>query len=116
MAIRMFRTPKQRKYNYNPRYYNPDKADLEARIRMAELKADDSIDGAKARISSQMKRGRSSKAYKSERKKAMMRSNLLLIAIIIVLIAVAVYGVDVYLPEFMEKFNIGTETNSITPE
>lgn len=106
MALRfnMFRTPKHRKYDYIPRYYNPDKEELEQKIRMAELKAEDSVEGAKARISSGLRRGKSSKAYKSERKKAMLRSNLMLIFILIILVAGVLYFAEVYLPALMERF------------
>jgi len=107
MALRfnMFRTPKHRKYDYIPRYYNPNKEELEQKIKMAELKAGDSIEGAKARISSGLrKRGKSSFTYKSERKKAMLHSNLMLIFILVVLILGVLYFAEVYLPTLMEKF------------
>jgi hypothetical protein len=41
MIRRMFKIPSHRKFQYDPRYYDPDKEDLERRITMAELDAKD---------------------------------------------------------------------------
>ncbi len=107
MALRtnLFKTPKHRKYGYVPRYYNPDKEALEEKIKKAELLAEDSIEGTKARIKHQMRKGRSNGEYKSERRKAMIRSNLLLIAIIIILLVGGFMALEVYLPSLIESLD-----------
>lgn len=104
MAIRfnMFKTPNHRKYGYIPRYYNPDKEEMENKLKRARLLADDSIEGTKARISNQMKRGRKTKEFKAERKKAMFRSNMLLLFILGVLLIGGFIAMEVYLPELLE--------------
>ena len=106
MALRMnlFRTPNHRKYDYIPRYYNPDKEALEERLKRAEVMADDSIEGMKNRISSNLKRGGNSKDYEFHRRKALMKSNLLLLAIIIILLFATGIILEVYLPDIIKKF------------
>lgn len=106
MALKtnLFRTPKHRKYDYIPRYYDPEKEEREERIRKAELMADDSIEGMKSRISSKMKYGGSGmKEYESHRKKALRRSNFTLLAIIIILIFAAFIAMEIYLPSLMKS-------------
>lgn len=104
MALRfnVFKTPLHRKYDYIPRYYNPDKEEMENKLKRARLLADDSIEGTKARISSQMKRGKRSKEFKAERKKAMMRSNMLLLFILGILLVGGFVAMEVYLPNLLK--------------
>lgn len=106
MALKtnLFRTPKHRKYDYIPRYYNPEKEEREARLKKAELMADDSIEGMKSRISSKMKHGGGGmKEYESQRRKALRRSNMLLLAIIIILSFAGFIAMEVYLPALLES-------------
>jgi len=40
MIKKMFKLPDHSKFNYEPRYYDPEKEELERRIRLARMKAD----------------------------------------------------------------------------
>lgn len=105
MALKtnLFRTPRHRKYDYIPRYYNPEKEALEARIKKAEVMAEDSIEGMKSRISGKMKFGGSNtQEYESLRRKALRRSNFMLLAIIVILCILAFVGIELFLPTFLE--------------
>lgn len=102
--MNMFRTPKHRQYGYSPQYYNPKQEDLEKRLERAELMTQEGIEGTKARILYNMKRGANKRAYKSARQKALFRSNMLLFALVVILLLAAFYGVEVYLPKLLESW------------
>jgi len=58
MAIfSIFKTPKHQKYKYIPRFYDPDKEDLERRLEKAKKMRTDDPEGMKMRISSGLRRG-----------------------------------------------------------
>lgn len=48
--IRVFRTPKHSKFDYNPMYWNPEKEDLQERLESVEKDKTDDPDAMKARI------------------------------------------------------------------
>ena len=84
MAIfNFFKTPKHQKYKYHPRYWDPDKEDLEQRIKSAEGIADDDIQLVKNRISSGFHRKRRGGAKPQD---AVRGSNIRLLIIFITLI------------------------------
>ncbi len=105
MAIRvsLFKIPKNRKYEYMPRYYDAEKAELAERLEKAELLAEDSIEGAKARIAHKLSsRSGNGRAFEPQRRKAIMRSNLMLVGIIIGLLLISFFLWDMYTPEILE--------------
>jgi hypothetical protein len=104
MALKtnIFKTPKHKKYDYIPRYYSPEKEELDARIKRAEKMQDDGIEGMKSRIAYKMSRAGNTQAYESHRKKALMKSNLTLLALIIVLIVASIFCIMIYLDEILE--------------
>lgn len=104
MALKtnIFKTPKHRKYDYIPRYYNPEKEELEARVKRAEIMQDDSIEGMKSRIAYKMKRAGNTQDYESHRRKALMKSNLILLALIIGLILFSILGIASFSDEILE--------------
>ena len=98
---RMFKVPQHQKFDYKPMYYDPQKEELEERIKgLKELQKDD-IEGAKARISSGMRS--SYLADQQYRKRQVLRSNLVLIGVVIMLIVLGYLLLNVYLPD-LEKF------------
>ncbi|WP_367392149.1 hypothetical protein [Lewinella sp. LCG006] len=98
---RMFKVPQHQKFDYKPMYYDPQKEELEERIKgLKELQKDD-VEGAKARISSGMRS--SYLADQQYRKRQVLRSNLVLAGVVIMLIVLGYLLLDVYLPE-LSKF------------
>lgn len=48
--IRVFRTPKHNKFDYNPMYWNPEKEDLQERLESVEKSKTNDPEALKARI------------------------------------------------------------------
>ena len=88
---------------YAKRYYDADKAELKERLEKAELLAENSVEGAKARIAHKLSnRSGNGRAFEPQRRKAVLKSNLMLIGIIIGLLFVAFFIWDMYMPEILE--------------
>ncbi len=105
MGLRMnlFKVPKHRRYDYLPRYYSPEKAELEERLKKAELMAQDDIEGTKARIAHKLSsRSGNGRAFEPQRRKAILRSNLMLIAILAALIISCLLLWDIYMPQIID--------------
>ncbi len=100
MRLNLFRTPKHRRYDYVPMYYNPDKEEFQKRMNAAEQRAKKDSEGAKARISNGLRKGSyRGSGYAAHRRKAIMKSNLVLLLILALLILGTLYGLAVYLPQ-----------------
>jgi hypothetical protein len=99
MAIfRFFKLPKHRRYEYIPRYWDPDKEEREARLKELRLLGEeDEIEAMKSRISSGFKR--KSRAAEGFRRKQVRRSNMILIATIFILLLLSYIFIIRYLPE-----------------
>ncbi|CAG0907556.1 unnamed protein product, partial [Cyprideis torosa] len=54
---RFFKVPRHRQFDYKPRFYDPDKEELEARLRRAKPLDDSDPEAVKARISGSFRRG-----------------------------------------------------------
>ena len=99
MALfRMLKTPKNQKFDYKPRYWDPVKDDLETRLKQA--KGTDT-EAMKARISRGFKRG-SSYGYAEQRALERKRSNKILLITIIILLFLCYLFLTVYLPQIVE--------------
>ena len=96
-----FRTPKHQRFEYKPRFYDPQKEKLEQIIKQAKGEGVSDTDLAKSRISSAFKRRTKSHASTKE---AMRKSNILLLAIIVILFGLTYVLLTVYLPEFINLF------------
>ena len=96
-----FRTPKHQKFNYIPRYYNPQKERLQEILNDARGEGKSDAEIAKSRISNSFRRRTGS--YRSPNQGFMSRSNILLLAIIVVLFGLTYLLLTVYLPEFIAK-------------
>lgn len=102
MAIfSFFKTPKHQKFNYIPRYYDPQKERLNEIIRQAKGDGVSDTEAAKARISGSFRRR--SGGYQSSTKGFRSRSNILLLAIIVVLFGLTYVLLTVYLPDFISQ-------------
>ena len=104
---RVFSTPKHQRYEYKPRFYDAKKEDLERRLKeIQERKEGGDVEKSKARISQGFQsRGGSFSASTEYRSKQVVRSNMLLLAIIVVLLCVTYLLLNVYLPEILDALN-----------
>ena len=94
-----FKRPQHQRFEYNPRYYDPKKEDLEARLRIARNAREGNPDAIKSRISSGLRK-RYSKQKGSTGTK-LLRTNMLLIAIILILFGMTYVFLTIYLPEIV---------------
>ncbi len=92
-----FRKVKHQRFNYKPRFWNPEKEDLENRVKAAKGTQDDhSPNAVKSRISNNLRRGFKSK-HRSSRTSS-RRSTFMLLFIIVALVVLSYYFLVVYLP------------------
>ena len=104
MGLRRFiKLPKHQKYQYKPRFWDPEKEELNKRLKRIEDLKNGGSDGMKARISSGLKRGYL--ADNRVRSKATTRSNLVLLAVLIGLLGLAYIFITVYLPDLINKID-----------
>lgn len=101
--MNMFRTPKHRKYDYIPQYYSPENEERKERLRKAEILAEDSIEGTKARIAHKLStRSGNGRKYEPQRRKAVIQSNLRLVIVLACLIISVYFLVELYAPEILD--------------
>lgn len=105
MAIfKMFKVPQHKKFEYRPRYFDPDKEALEKRLGKAEPLDPNDKDAVKARISGAFRRGGyyGTEAYrelKSKQNKSSTKRVWMTLAILILLLFVVL---NVYLPALLK--------------
>ncbi len=92
-----FRVPKHQKFDYKPRYWDPRKEELAERLERIDSLQRGGVEGAKARISGGFRRG----GYLSDarvRQRQVLRSNLLLVAVVAMLLILCYVVISIYLP------------------
>lgn len=95
-----FKKQKYQKFEYIPRYWNPDKEDLIHRVKVAKGEAGNDPEAMKKRISKNIRR-----SYKSggrSNRSVNMRSTILLLGVICALVIISYYLLTVYLPRIEE--------------
>ncbi len=98
MALFNFlKTIKPVQFDFKPRYYDQDKEERSKRLKELEELRNADTEGMKARISSGLRRSSDMSAM-HYRRKAVMRSNMLVMALIVILALLAYLFVNVYLP------------------
>jgi hypothetical protein len=92
-----FKKPNHQRFEYKPRYWNPEKEDLDERVRRSK-REDNDPNAMKSRISHGLRRSYNS----SSRNKsgASKKSTLRLFVIIGILLLFSYYFLVVYLPKF----------------
>lgn len=106
MALsRFFKTPGHQQFEYVPRHWDPKKEDLEERLERARSNNSKNPEQMKARIASGMRRG-GARGYKGTQTRSIFRSNLLLLGIVIVLVAVTYLLFIEYLPYVLNNLGI----------
>lgn len=106
--LRFFRVPKHQRYEYKPRYWDPEKEELQERLERVKQIQGEGTEAMKARISSGLKRG-----YRGDqrlRKQRAMRSNLILIGVIVALLVLAYAMLTIYLPELVNAIEGPSES------
>lgn len=97
MALFRFgKTVKHQRFNYIPRYYDPEKEERDARIKAARGMAGDDADAMKARIAKGF-RDRNRSSHKSQRSTT-KRSNLILIFTLVLLLYITYILLTRYMP------------------
>ena len=96
-----FKTPRHQRFEYKPRYYDPRKEKIDQIVKSARGESNSDTELAKTRISSAFRRR--TKSHIST-KQSMRKSNILLLAIIVILFGLTYLLLTVYLPEFIDLF------------
>lgn len=98
MIRRMFKIPSHRKFQYDPRFYDPEKEALERRIKMAELDAEDKEEALnqaqKVKFQHRWKSASSDRNFytRIHHQKSMMRIRFFIILnILLLLVIFAIY-------------------------
>ncbi len=91
-----------KKFNYTPRYYDPEQEEFRERIEERMGAGDKTKEGAKKRIAQGLRDGR--RRNTQFRKKAVLRSNLVLIAIVVALCLFCYIFIQNYLPKIIENW------------
>lgn len=96
--------PKPVGFDYKPRFYDQKKEEFRERLKKAEELAGDDPEALKARIRRNLQRKSSYLAEQKIRQRQIMKSNLMLLVIIVVLIALTIAAIEVYLPRIVHIF------------
>jgi len=108
MALMGFgKRPKHRSFDYTPRYYDPEKEDLER--RMAHYKGEKSkhndAEAVKGRIRGSFRKQIGVKYESDHYKKSLRRSRRIVLAVTLGLILLTLYFLLEYLPSFLTAFD-----------
>ena len=99
--LRFFKVPKHQRYDYKPRFYDPKKEELQKRLKEIEGVKNGEIEATKSRISKGMRRGYSTN-YQTKRQQ-MLRSNMILLGVVLVLLLVSYLFLTKYLPQIVQS-------------
>jgi len=99
--FRFIKVPRHKQYEYQPRYWDPEKEKFEDRLRNRQEAKEGSVQGMRNRVRS----GFRQKGFlkdQSYRKRETFRSNIRLLAVIIALIGISYIFLTKYLPELIQ--------------
>ena len=99
--LRFFKVPKHQRYDYKPRFYDPKKEELQKRLKEIEGAKKGEIEATKSRISNGMRRGYA-RNYQTKRQQ-MLRSNMILLGVVLVLLLVSYLFLTKYLPQIVQS-------------
>lgn len=94
-----FKKPQHQKFEYKPRYWNPEKEDLDRRIELAK-RENDNPTAMKSRIAQGLQRRRNSSSRNNSGNSK--KSTIRLLVIIGILLLLSYYFLVVYLPRIEE--------------
>lgn len=93
-----FNRTKHRKFDYIPRYYNPEKEELEQRMSKYRKENKNDIDDVKINIRAGLRnRAPGNSSFN-------LRYSMLIMAIVVILLLVTIYLLSSYLPKIIEAF------------
>lgn len=95
-----FRPPNHQRFEYNPRFWNPDKEDLERRLHQSSEEKRNDTEAVKARISSGFRKGSTSERESTSTYRR--TSNLRLVIIVGFLILMAYLLIEIYVPRLLQ--------------
>ena len=95
--LRFNKLPKHQKYEYKPRFWNPQKEEMEERFKQIDAVKKGDAEAMKARLSANFRKGYSNDTR--FRSRQVMRSNLILLGIIAILVVLSYLFISVYLPK-----------------
>lgn len=99
MAIfRFFKPPQHQQYDYKPRYWDPKEEELQERLNRIERVKEGDPEAIKARLSGSFRRG-FEQGQARFRKQQAMRSNLVLLGVLVALLFLSYLFITVYLPD-----------------
>lgn len=106
-----FRVPSHQRFEYKPRYYDPDKEELEKILKRAEAADSTDPEDIKLRMQTEFERrkakgGRRGYADRSFRRSQVRKSNTRLFLIIATLLLAAYYFAIKNIPDFVEWFGL----------
>ena len=103
--LRFFKLPRHQQYQYKPRFWDPKKEEREERLKQIEAVKEGDAEALKARLSANFRKGYTKDT--SFRKKQVMRSNLILLGILVLLVVLSYLFIAVYLPKIAESVGSG---------
>ncbi len=106
MIFKFTKVPKPRSFDYKPRFYDPEKEELENRFSRAERIRRGGVEGAKTRLKGSFRRNFS--AESAGRREQMRRSNYRLFMIIAVLLLLTYFLLNSNLPGLMKWLGSGS--------
>lgn len=93
-----FNRTKHRRFEYTPRYYNPEKEELEQRLSKYRKENKSDIDDMKMNIRAGLRnRAPGNKGFN-------LRYSMVIMLIVVVLLVISIYILSAYLPRFIEVF------------
>ncbi|MBX2929355.1 MAG: hypothetical protein KF852_16085 [Saprospiraceae bacterium] len=103
MALFNFlKTVKPIQFDFKPRYYDEEKEARAKRLKELEDRRSTDVEDIKERISNGFRRGADLSAM-HDRRKQVMRSNIIVMALIVILALVAYLFINVYLPGAIQR-------------
>lgn len=91
-------------FDYKPRFYDQKREEFQERLKKAEELTGDNPEALKARIRRNLQRKSTYLTDRKVRQRQVLKSNLLLLVIIVVLIALTIAAIEIYLPRIVQIF------------
>jgi len=94
-----FKTPKPMRFEYKPKYWDPEKEKLEELKARMESSESGDVEAVKVRIAEAFARGGNKKLFAAERRKKSRQTNFIRLALILLMALLAYLVLTVYLPK-----------------
>jgi len=99
--FKFFNLPKPLHFDYQPRFYDPKKEELEKRLKASEARTSDDTEGMKSRISSGLRR-RHYQENRNLRARYARQTNIRLMAVLAALVLITLIVLNTWLPSLIE--------------